>query len=180
MAQLPISIDDLREVCGISDSYDSNYLEPMIVQAIDLATENLIGTALLIKITTDYNTENGLQGVYSTIWDSNFCSLKKVICWQTYQLALPRMFIKIGAEGISYGDTTEVNMIDSSDMGMLIRQADASRVMYENRLKKYLMDNRSLITELDDTTLDYLRPNTTQSDTSMGLSTSPDIRYTNF
>lgn len=180
MENLPISIDDLREVCGISDAFDANYLEPIIVQSIDLAAENLIGTALMIKIKTDYNSEAGLSGIYSTIWDSEYCSLKKVICWQSYQLGLPRMMFKIGAEGITRGDTIEVDMADSSDLGMLIRNSDASRVMYENRLKKYLRNNQASIPELANTDIDYLKHNTEEGNTSMGMSFGKNINYTNF
>lgn len=180
MADLLISIDDFKQVCGVSKGFDSNYIYSMIEQATDLATQNLIGTALLVKIRTDYNTDEGLTGVYATLWDSDYCSLKKVICWQTYQLTLPRMFIKIGAEGITYGDTSDVNMVDSSDIGMLTRQADASRVGYENRLKTYLQNNKASIPELSNTDIDYLKENTEKSDTSMGLSFGKNNFYENF
>lgn len=176
---LLISIDDFREVCGLSDSFDSDYLEPMIVQATDLATEQVIGTALMVKIRTDFNN-GALAGLYYTLWDSDKCSLKKMICWQAYQLCLPRMLYKIGAETISAGDTTEVTSIDANELGLLTRQADASRSMYENRVKKFLQSNQASIAELADTTLDYLRPNTEPTNTSMGLSFGENITYNNF
>jgi len=179
MANLLISIDDFKEICGISDSFDANYIEPMIVQATDLAAQQVIGTALTIKIRTDYNA-GSLAGLYQDLWDSDKCSFKKLLAWQTLQLCLPRMLYKIGAETISTGDTTEVESISSEELALLNRNADATRVLYENRVKKFLTENKDSIPELQDDTPEYLKSKTSESDTSMGLTFSPDIRYTNF
>ena len=175
---LIISIDDLKTVCGISKKFDPNYLDSMIVQATDLATQNVLGTALTVKLRTDYNN-GGLSGIYATLWDSDEASVKKLLCWQTYQLALPRMLYKIGAATISKGNTNEES-IEKEELGLLIRQADATRVSYENRVKDFLTNNYSSIPELSNTTLGYLKPNTEESNTSMGLSFGTNNRFTDF
>jgi hypothetical protein len=179
MADLIISIDDLKTVCGISDAFDANYLEPMIVQSIDLATQSVLGTALTVKLRTDYNN-GGIGGIYATLWNSDESSVKKMICWQTYQLSLPRMLYKIGAETISSGDTDEVTSITQDELGLLIRQADSTRVQYENRVKEFLTNNYSSIPELATSTLGYLRPNTEEVNTSMGLSFGTNNTFTDF
>ena len=179
MANLLISVDDFKNICGIDKAFDANYLEPMIVQATDTVTENILGTALTIKIRTDYNSDS-LTGLYATLWDSDQCSLKKLLAWQTLQLCLPRMLYKIGAETISTGDTELVASISSDELGLLNRNADSTRVLYENRVKKFLEQNQASIPELQDTTPEYLKPNLEKSDTSLGMSFGVDNRYQNF
>lgn len=179
MANLLISVDDLREVCGLSNDFDANYLEPMLVQSTDLAAQNILGTALTIKIREDYNAD-ALAGLYLSLWDSDYASVRKMICWQAYQLGLPRMLWKIGAATISSGDTESETSITSDDLGVMIRQADATRVGYENRVKEFLVNNRSSIPELADTTLGYLQDNTEEVNTSMGMSFGKNIIYDNF
>ena len=176
---LIISVDDMKSVCGLSSSMDGNYLTSYIDQATDLATTNVLGTALTQKLISD-NNNSTLTGVYEEMWNSAKCSVKKMVAWQAYQLCLPRMLFKIGAETISVGDTDDVTSIDSSDLAVLTRQADASRVMYENGVKNYLSTNYSSIPELVDSTPNYKPADTTHSDTSQGLSFTPNITYSNF
>ena len=176
---LIISVEDFREVCQIKDAFDSDYLTSFIDQSTDLAGQNVLGTALLIKMINDYNS-NTLTGLYAELWDSRKCSVKKMVSWQTYQLALPRMLFKIGAATITDNESENLTAIDSNDLGLMIRQADATRVNYENRVKEFLTTNYSSIPELQDSTPNYKPANTSKVDTSQGMSFSPNITYTNF
>lgn len=176
---LIISVDDIREVCGLSNNFDPDYLTAFIDQSTDLAGQNVLGTALLVKIKTDYNN-GGLTGLYSTLWNSDTCSVKKMICWQTYQLCLPRMLYKIGAATITSNESENLDSIGQDELGVMIRQADATRVTYENRVKDFLRENYTSIPELADSNPNYKPADLIQGDTSMGLSFGKDIRYSNF
>lgn len=176
---LIISVDDVREVCALSDSVDSDYLTSFIDSATRLAGQNVLGTALMIKLIEDYNN-GALTGIYETLYDSYESSVRRMICWQTYQLALPTLQYKIGAAGITVGDTEDRTLADSSELALLIRNSDAERVNYENQVKSFLSQNYYSIPELTDSTPNYKPANTTPNDTSMGLSFGTNNLYTNF
>ena len=101
---LLIGLDDLKFYLGITENFDSRLLEPLVIQSTDLSAQNVLGTALMIKLRNDYNS-NTLAGYYQELYDSDKASVMKMIIWQTYVMALPRMLYKIGAETISIGDT---------------------------------------------------------------------------
>lgn len=176
---LIISVDDIREVCGIKDSFDSEYLTAFIDQSTDLAGQDVLGTALLIKLINDYNTQS-LSGIYLELYDSRKCSVRKMVCWQTYQLSLHRMLYKIGSATITTNESLDLNNIDSSDLSIMERKAEASRVNYENRVKSFLSTNYNEIPELNDSTPNYKRANTSKNDVSMGLGFSPNLNFNNF
>ena len=173
---LIIGIDDLKFYLGISRSFDARLLEPLIIQSTDLASQNVLGTALMVKLRTDYNT-NSLTGIYQELYDSDKASVMKMVIFQTYVMALPRMLYKIGAETISVGDTDEVTSIGSDELGKMQREAEASKAFYENQVKDYLTKNYSSFVELSDSTPEYIKPNTRESFTGLGTTYSIDKKY---
>ena len=173
---LLIGLDDLKFYLGITENFDSRLLEPLVIQSTDLAAQNVLGTALMIKLRNDYNS-NTLAGYYQELYDSDKASVMKMIIWQTYVMALPRMLYKIGAETISIGDTDEVTSIGSDELGNMQRQAEASKVFYENQVKQYLTSNFQNIPELSVNTPEYIRSNRTESYSSQGTTYSINKRY---
>lgn len=173
---LLIGLDDLKFYLGITKNFDSRLLEPLVIQSTDLAAQNVLGTALMIKLRNDYNS-NTLAGLYQELYDSDKASVMKMIIWQTYVMALPRMLYKIGAETISIGDTDEVTSIGSDELGNMQRQAEASKVFYENQVKQYLTSNFQNIPELSVNTPEYIRSNRTESYSSQGTTYSINKRY---
>jgi hypothetical protein len=173
---LLIGLDDLKFYLGITENFDSRLLEPLVIQSTDLAAQNVLGTALMIKLRNDYNS-NTLTGLYQELYNSDKASVMKMIIWQTYVMALPRMLYKIGAETISIGDTDEVTSIGSDELGNMQRQAEASKVFYENQVKQYLTSNFQNIPELSVNTPEYIRSNRTESYSSQGTTYSINKRY---
>lgn len=173
---LLIDIDKFKFYLGISESFDSRYLEPIIIQATDLVAQNVLGTALMVKLRTDFNADT-LAGYYDEIYNSDKASVMKMVIYQAYVLGLPRMLYKIGAETIGKGETDEVSSIDTDELARLQRDADASKAFYENQVKDYIVNNWSEFPELSDTTLDYIQPNTAESDTSQGTTYSYNNKY---
>lgn len=173
---LIIGIDKLRFYLGISENFDARLLEPLIIQSTDLAAQNVLGTALMVKLRNDYNNDT-LSGLYQELYESDKASVMKMIIWQTYVAALPRMLYKIGAETISVGDTDEVTSIGPDELAQMQRQAEASRAFYENQVKDYLTKNYSSFPELVDNTPEYIRPNTRESFTGLGTSYSINKTY---
>lgn len=180
MEQLLISIDDFQSIVGLSNTFDEDYIEPMISQATDITTERILGTALTEKIKTDYNSES-LTGLYGELYDSPKCSLKKMICWETYVLCLPRMAIQIQNGGVvrASGSNSQ-EAASNADLTMLMERGSSSVVFHENRVKKFLSTNYNDIPELKDDTPDYLKPNTEESDNTKGLGFSPNFKFDNF
>ena len=177
--QLIIDIDQFKYYTGISNAFDANYLAPFIIQATDLASQNVLGTALMIKLRDDFNAD-ALTGAYETLYNSDEASVVKMVCWQAAILGLNSMIFKIGAETISLGDTSEVESIGTEELGMMKRNWSSSKVFYENRVKAYLTNNRSDFAELADTNIDYLQANTVSGDTSQGTTYSGNIIYSDF
>tara|TARA_R110001606_G_scaffold346299_1_gene495250 strand:- start:389 stop:934 length:546 start_codon:yes stop_codon:yes gene_type:complete len=173
---LIIGIDDLRFYLAISENFDARLLEPLIIQSTDLVAQGVLGTALTVKLRTDYNNET-LAGFYDELYDSDKASVMKMVIWQTYVLALPRMLYKIGAETISVGDTDEVTSIGSDELAQMQRQAEASRAFYENQVKQYLISNNINFPELSNDTPEYIRPNTRESFTGLGTTFSINKNY---
>ena len=173
---LIIGLDDLKFYLGIGENFKSKLLEPLVIQSTDLAAQNVLGTALMIKLRDDYNS-NSLAGVYQEVYNSDKASVMKMVIWQTYVMALPRMLYKIGAETISIGDTDEVSSISSDDLAGMQRTAEASKVFYENQVKDYLTKNHASFTELVNNTPEYIRPNTAESYSSQGTTYSINKNY---
>ena len=173
---LLIGLDDLKFYLGITENFDSRLLEPLVIQSTDLAAQNVLGTSLMIKLRNDYNS-NTLAGLYQELYDSDKASVMKMIIWQTYVMALPRMLYKIGAETISIGDTDEVTSIGSDELGNMQRQATASKVFYENQVKNYLTQNFGDIPELAVNTPEYIRSNRQESYSSEGTTYTQNKRY---
>ena len=173
---LIIGLDDLRFYLGITENFDSRLLEPLVIQSTDLAAQNVLGTALMIKLRNDYN-QGALSNYYQELYNSDKASVMKMVIWQTYVMALPRMLYKVGAETISIGDTDEVTSIGSEELGNMQRQATASKVFYENQVKQYLTQNFQNIPELSVNTPEYIRSNRTESYSSQGTTYSINKRY---
>ena len=169
---LIIGIDDLRFYLAISENFDARLLEPLIIQSTDLVAQGVLGTALTVKLRTDYNNET-LAGFYDELYDSDKASVMKMVIWQTYVLALPRMLYKT----ISVGDTDEVTSIGSDELAQMQRQAEASRAFYENQVKQYLISNNINFPELSNDTPEYIRPNTRESFTGLGTTFSINKNY---
>lgn len=180
MTNLLIGIDRFDEIIGSSDTFDPNFISPMIVQATDLASQRILGTALTIKLRTDYNNDS-LTGIYQTIYNSDECKVEYMVAWQAYVLGLPRMAIKIANGGLVRASGSQSQeAITNQDIAMLINNANATVTMYANQVKDFLSNNYNDIPELSDNTLDYLRPNLERRDTSWGLSYTPNNRFNQF
>jgi hypothetical protein len=173
---LLIGIDEFRYYTGMSKSLTAELLTPLIIQATDLASQNVLGTALMIKLRTDYNASS-LANKYLTLYDSDESSVLKMIIWQTYVMALPRLLYKIGAATISVGDTDEVTSVDSDTLSGMQRTAEASMVFYENQVKTYLHNNYPDFPELIDSTPSYVPVNVETVYTSQGTTYSVNKFY---
>ena len=176
MEDLIIGVDRFKYFTGVSEKFDAKYIAPLIIQATDLAAQNVLGTALTIKLRTDYN-EGTLAGVYQELYNSDKASVEKMVIYQALILGLPRMLYKIGAETISAGDTEEVASIGTDELSLLQRQASASKTFYENQVIEYLQNNRNSFPELEDSEPDYLKANLTERDTSQGTTYSINRLY---
>ena len=173
---LLIGIDDFQYYTGTNNSFNSNLLTPLIIQATDLATQNVLGTSLMIKLRTDYNAGT-LDGKYSELYDSAKSSVLKMVIWQTYVMALPRMIYKIGGATISVGNGTNADSINPEELASLQRTAEASMVFYENQVKTYLHNNYSDFPELVDSTPSYIPVNVKTAYTSQGTTYSVNKFY---
>lgn len=173
---LLIDIDKFKFFLGISESFDSRYLEPIIIQATDLSAQNILGTELMVKLRSDFN-EDTLAGVYQELYDSDKASVMKMVIYQAYVIGLPRMLYKIGAETISKGETDEVTSIEMDELARLQRSAEGSRAFYENQVKNYLLNNWASFPELRENAPDYVKPDTSPSDTSQGTTYTSNNRY---
>lgn len=177
---LIISIDDLKTYTGISDTFDEDVLSAFIDATTDLNTQGILGTALTDKLVTDYNAGT-LAGVYLELYDSSKASVKKMVIWQTYVHNLGRLAYKVQNSGISKsGGDLEAESVTRTELADLESRERAKMVSYENRVKKYLVENQSSFPELADTTPEYLQENTTPNDGSQGMSTTPNLLYNNF
>ena len=176
MENLIIGIDRFKFFTGVSQSFDAKYIEPLIIQATDLAAQNVLGTALMVKLRTDYN-EGTLTGVYQELYNSDKASVEKMVIYQALILGLPRMLYKIGAETISTGDTDEVSSIGTDELSLLQRQASASKAFYENQVIDYLRNNKESFPELENNEPDYFKANLTDRDTSQGTTYSINRFY---
>jgi hypothetical protein len=177
---LIVSIDDFRGFTAISDNFDSSILASIIIRATDLNCQEVLGTALTEKLTTDFNADT-LAGDYLELYDSAKASVKKMVIWQAYVYGLPRFAFKIQNNGISKtGGDLDTNSIDNSDLGILQREARGVLANYENRVKNYLSQNYSNFPELQDSTPEYLRSDLTKSNTDYGISDTPTKYYSDF
>lgn len=174
--KLIISVDDFRLYANTSDSFDAEFITPLIIQATDTLGEGLMGTALVKKLITDYNAES-LAGIYAEMHPL----VTKTIVWQSYMLGLPRMLYRIGNGQITKG-TSSANSdpIDSADLANLQRGASSTLATYENKLKAFLKDNFDNIPEFEIEAPEYLKPNLEKSDTSMGTTYTPNITFSDF
>lgn len=173
---ISISIDDFKFYLGIDKEFDSRYLEPLIIQAEDIAGQTILGTDLMVKLRNDYNS-NSLSGVYQEIYNSDKASVMKMVIYQAYVIGLPRMLYRIGAATISKGDTDEISSIEMDELARLQRSAEGSRAFYENQVKNYIQNNWSSFPELSANTPDYVKPNTAESDTSQGTTYTTNNKY---
>jgi len=174
--KLIISVDDFRLYANTSDSFDAEFITPLIIQATDTLGEGLMGTALVKKLITDYNANN-LAGIYEEMHPL----VTKTIVWQSYMLGLPRMLYRVGNGQITKGTSSgNSDPIDSSDLANLQRGASSTLVTYENKLKAFLKDNFALIPEFEIEAPEYLKPNLEKGNTSQGTTYTPNITYTDF
>ena len=177
---LIISVDDFKAYTGISDSFDSNFLAPIIERATDINCQAILGTALTDKLITDYNAGT-LAGAYQELYDSSKSSVLKMIVWQAYIYGLPRFAFKIQNSGISRsGGDLDAEAIGNAELAILQREAEAAKVLYENRVKTYLSNNAASLPELQVTTPEFLQENTTKSKSDYGISDTPTKLYSNF
>lgn len=171
---LIISIDSFRFYTNVEDTVDANFIEPAIITAQD-SSEQILGTALKEKLVTDFNADT-LAGVYLTI----HTLLTKWICWVAYKKLLPKIYIKVANGKLTKGSNVDSSPIESSELGELLRSCDGDIVVYENKLKAYLRDNAGSISEFTSSVDWYYNENLKDSDTTQGLSSTPNTFYTNF
>lgn len=172
---LIIGIDKLRFYTPIQDTVDEEFLTPLVVTAQDIAAQQILGTALLEKLITDYNADT-LTGVYATMYPK----VEKMVIWQAFKDGLPYLLYKVANGKITKGGTEDSTPIEANELGLMIRNAESKRVFYENDLKSYLSANVANISEFNSTIQWYVKENLKGVDASMGLSGTPNIRYNNF
>jgi len=171
---LIISIDSFRFYTNVEDTVDAELIEPAIILAQD-SSEQILGTALKEKLVADFNAGT-LTGVYSTI----HTLLTKWICWTSYKKLLPKIYIRVSNGKLTKGSSIDSDTIESTELSELLRSCDGDIAVYENKLKAYLSDNESSITEFDSTVEWYYKENLEKVDTSQGLTSTPNRRYSDF
>ena len=172
---LIISIDKLRYYTPIQDTVDSEFLTPLVITATDIATQQVLGTALTEKLITDFNADT-LTGIYATMYPK----VEKMVVWQCFKDGLPYMLYKIANGKITKGGTEDSSPIELEELSSMIRNAESKRVFYENDLKAYLRANRSSISEFDSSVAWYVKEDLGDTDSTQGLSSTPNRRYDNF
>ena len=173
---LLIGVDEFKFYTATSESFTAEIITPAIIQSTDLAAQNVLGTALMVKLKSDYNGGT-LAAKYQELYDSDKASVLKMVIWQTFVMALPRLLYKIGAATISVGDTDEVSSIDDTQLASMQRTAESSMVFYENQVKQYLTTNYSSFAELVDSTPNYIPADTKAVYTSQGTTYSVNKVY---
>lgn len=177
MAQtLIIGIDDFRELTGLGDAISETRLTAMIVAATDTYTRTILGTALTQALITKYNADD-LSGAYQELYDSEHCSVKKMVIWQTFVHNMNSLLWTVGNGSISRGTPEQGQSADASDIANLKREKAAMLAQYENDVKKYLSQNQSDFSELSVNTPTYLQENTSRSGTSQGTTYTPTLKY---
>ena len=178
--KLIISVDDFRGFTAISDNFNESVLTAIIIRATDLNCQEIIGTALTEKL-IELSNASTLAGDYLELYDSAKCSVKKMVIWQAYVYGLPRFAFKIQNNGISKtGGDIESDPIENSELGILQREAKGALTLYENKVKTYLLNNRSKFPELADNTPEYLKDNLQKSTTDYGISSTPNKYYSDY
>lgn len=175
MADLIISIDRFRELTGVSDTMDENFIAPQIEVATDVLSAEVLGTALTNKLISDYNSDS-LTGLYETI----YAYVEKMVTFQAYKFGLVEWLIQVSNGKISKGSTLDSTPVEMSDIGTLQRAQDAKIVRYTNQVKAFLTENYADIPELQIDTVPYLRPDTKEVNTAQGLTATPNIKYSDF
>lgn len=175
MADLIIGIDRFRELTGVYDTMDSNFISPHIEVATDVISAEVLGTALTIKLITDYNADT-LAGLYLEMYPY----VEKMVIFQSYAYGLPEWWIQVSNGKITKGQTSDSTPIEASELGILERRQEAKVVRYTNQVKAFLSNNYSDIPELAVDTVPYLLPNTKPTNSSNGLTSTPSIRYSDF
>lgn len=172
---LIISLDKFRYYTPVQDTFDSELITPFVITATDIAAQQVLGTALMDKLITDFNADT-LTGVYSTMYPK----VEKMVIWQAYKYGLPAMLYKVANGKITKGGTEDSSPIESDELALLIRDAESKRVFYENDLKAYLRENASSISEFNSSIAWYVKESLGSTDSSMGLTSTPNKRYDNF
>ena len=172
---LIISIDRFRELTGVYDTMDENLIAPHIEIATDVLTEEVLGTALTDKLTTDFNADT-LTGLYETVYPY----VEKMVIFQAFKFGLVSWLIQVSNGKITKGSTLDSTPIELSELAALERRQDSKIARYTNQVKKFLADNYSDIPELKIDTVPYLMPDTKQVNTAQGLTATPNIKYTDF
>lgn len=173
--EILITIEDFRNICNIRDSYDADFLTPLIKQATDVIAQETLGTALMVKLRTDFNADS-LTGKYAELYDSDKASVKYMIAWTAYGLGLPFMLDQVGNAGIYQNDGGGTSA-GQDGVGRLYGASKSSVRFYTNRVKKYLQSNWHEFPELEENDLEYLRANTKESDYTNGLTFTPNLNY---
>lgn len=176
-SELIISIDRFRKLTATNSTFDDNFIWAMIERATDIVIQSYLGTALTEKLITDYNART-LTGLYSTMYNSKYCSIEKMVTWLAFQKGLPRMAYRVQNNGIGKSSgAMEGEVITTADLAILQNECEAYVVDYTNQVKTFLSQNFVNIPELKDTTLDYLKPNLTPSEARVGFGTTPNNYY---
>jgi hypothetical protein len=172
---LIIGIEKFRFYTNTEDTVSAEFITPLIVTAQDIQATNVLGTALVDKIITDYNADT-LTGVYDTMYPM----IEKMVIWQAYRYGLPQLLYRVSNGKITKGGTQDSQPIEADELANLQRDCDGKVAHYTNRLKAYLRDNATSIPEFDNTTAWYKQENLTDDTTSMGTTYSGNNRYSDF
>ena len=178
MESLIIGVDALRELKGISNTTDSDFLFPMIVQAQDLQCQRILGTALTVKLITDFNAET-LTGVYDELYNSSKASVKKMVAAQAFYHNIDRLWLRVGNGSISKGNEGIITA-SKDEIAEFKESEKALMIGYENRVKTFLTENYALLPELADTTPEFLQENTVPSNNASGFADVKTITYNNY
>ena len=125
MTELIIGIDRFKELTGVTDTMDEDFISPQIVVATDVLAAEVMGTALTNKLIEDYNDDT-LTGLYLEIYPY----VEKMVAFQSYKFGLLEWLIQVSNGKITKGSTSDSTPIELSELAALERRQDSKIVTY--------------------------------------------------
>ena len=174
--QLIISLERLRQLTGIYDSMDDDFLAPHVEVATDIMVEQILGTNLTNKLIELFNSGGVTDEPYATIYPF----VEKATIFLAYKFMIPELWIQVGNGKISKGNTIDSQPVDAPDIAILKRNQQAKIDAYTKQLKRLLCKMKGDIPELREPALvpPYLYPKTEDyKGGAQGLASTPNIRF---
>ena len=171
---LIISVDRLRQLCGIDDTLDAEYVAPHVEIATDVIAAPVLGTKLINKLILDFNNNN-LTGVYAELYPL----VEKMVIFQAFKYMLPELWIKISSGKVSKGNTADSQPVEASEIALLERRQAAKVVTYQNQVEAFLSGNSASIPELNtnDSKKGDISPEGDTANGAQGMTSTPNITF---